>query len=103
MPAPSKRDKQSSRKYEQNKPIRTHLRNLSRNFYKAVEAGDTERAASSGTRPRRTTTRPPRRASSTATRLLARPAASTRRSPVAGARANLCNFRRVFRLNARSH
>ena len=44
MPAPSKRDKQSSRKYEQNKPIRTHLRNLSRNFYKAVEAGDTERA-----------------------------------------------------------
>jgi small subunit ribosomal protein S20 len=44
MPAPSKRDKQSIRKYEQNKPVRSHLRNLSKNFYKAIEAGDTERA-----------------------------------------------------------
>ena len=44
MPAPSKRDKQSRRKYEQNKPIRTHLRNVSKNFYKAIDAGDTERA-----------------------------------------------------------
>jgi small subunit ribosomal protein S20 len=45
MPAPSKRDKQSIRKYEQNKPVRSHLRNLSKNFYKAIEAGDTERAS----------------------------------------------------------
>lgn len=44
MPAPSKRDKQSIRKHEQNKPVRSHLRNLSKNFYKAIEAGDTERA-----------------------------------------------------------
>ena len=45
MPAPSKRDKQSLKKYEQNKPVRTHLRNLSKNFYKALSAGDTERAS----------------------------------------------------------
>ncbi len=44
MPAPSKRDKQSIKKYEQNKPMRTHLRNISKNFYKAIEADDTERA-----------------------------------------------------------
>ena len=44
MPAPPKRDKQSRRQYEQNKPIRTHLRNVSKNFYKAIDAGDTERA-----------------------------------------------------------
>jgi small subunit ribosomal protein S20 len=45
MPAPSKRDKQSVKKYEQNKSVRTHLKNLSKNFYRAIEAGDTERAA----------------------------------------------------------
>jgi small subunit ribosomal protein S20 len=45
MPAPSKRDKQSVKKYEQNKAIRTHLKNLSKNFYRAIEVGDTERAA----------------------------------------------------------
>jgi small subunit ribosomal protein S20 len=45
MPAPSKRDKQSLKKYEQNKAVRTHLRNLSKNFYRAIDAGDTERAA----------------------------------------------------------
>ena len=44
MPAPSKRDKQSLKKYEQNKPVRTHLKNLSKNFYRAIEAGDNERA-----------------------------------------------------------
>jgi small subunit ribosomal protein S20 len=44
MPAPSKRDKQNLKKYEQNKPVRTHLKNLSRNFYRAIDAGDTERA-----------------------------------------------------------
>jgi small subunit ribosomal protein S20 len=45
VPAPSKRDKQSARTHELNKPVRTRLRNISKNFYKAVEAGDTERAA----------------------------------------------------------
>ncbi len=44
MPAPSKRDKQSIKRYEQNRTIRTRLRNLSRNFYKAVESGDLETA-----------------------------------------------------------
>ena len=44
MPAPSKRDKQSIRTHELNKPVRTRLRNISKNFYKAVEAGDAELA-----------------------------------------------------------
>lgn len=44
MPAPSKRDKQSRKKNEQNKPVRTHLRNLSKSFYRAIDSGDTERA-----------------------------------------------------------
>ena len=44
MPAPSKRDKQNLKKYEQNKPVRTQLRNLSKNFYRAIEAGDEETA-----------------------------------------------------------
>jgi small subunit ribosomal protein S20 len=44
MPAPSKRDKQSAKRHEQNKAVRTRLRNLSKNFYKATEAGDNERA-----------------------------------------------------------
>jgi small subunit ribosomal protein S20 len=45
MPAPSKRDKQNRRKHEQNKPVRTHLRNLSKNFYRAIDASDTESAS----------------------------------------------------------
>lgn len=44
MPAPSKRDKQSVKKHEQNKAVRTRLRNLSKNFYRAMEAGDADRA-----------------------------------------------------------
>ena len=44
MPAPSKRDKQSIKRHEQNRTIRTRLRNLSRNFYRAVEFGDMETA-----------------------------------------------------------
>ncbi len=44
MPAPSKRDKQSIKRGEQNKGVRTHLRNLSKNFYRAMDAGDTQRA-----------------------------------------------------------
>ena len=44
MPAPSKRDKQSVKRGAHNKGARTRLRTLSRNFYRAVEAGDEERA-----------------------------------------------------------
>ena len=44
MPAPSKRDKQSVKRGAHNKGIRTRLRNLSKNFYRAVESGDAERA-----------------------------------------------------------
>jgi small subunit ribosomal protein S20 len=45
VPAPSKRDKQSHRKNEQNKAVRTRLKNLSKNFYRALDEGDTERVA----------------------------------------------------------
>ena len=44
MPAPSKRDKQSVKRGAQNKGVRTHLRTLSKNFYRAVESGDEEEA-----------------------------------------------------------
>ena len=44
MPAPSKRDKQSVKRGAHNKGARTRLRTLSKNFYRAVEAGDEERA-----------------------------------------------------------
>ena len=44
MPAPSKRDKQSVKRFEQKRGERTRLRNLSKSFYKAVEAGDGETA-----------------------------------------------------------
>lgn len=44
MPAPSKRDKQSLKRNEQNRIVRSRLRNLSKNFYKAVDSGDTEGA-----------------------------------------------------------
>ena len=44
MPAPSKRDKQSAKKHDQNKAVRTRLRNLSKNFYRAIDAGDADRA-----------------------------------------------------------
>ena len=44
MPAPSKRDKQSVKRGAHNKGVRTRLRNLSRDFYRAVESGDDERA-----------------------------------------------------------
>lgn len=44
MPAPSKRDKQSLKRGEHNKGVRSHLRNLSRDFYRAVDAGDVDRA-----------------------------------------------------------
>lgn len=45
MPAPSKRDKQSLKRFEQNRAVNTRLKNLSRNFYRALEAGDRERAS----------------------------------------------------------
>ena len=44
MPAPSKRDKQSMKRGAQNRGVRTRLRNLSKNFYRALDAGDRERA-----------------------------------------------------------
>ena len=44
MPAPSKRDKQSVKRGAHNKGVRTRLRNLSRDFYRAVESGDDEKA-----------------------------------------------------------
>ena len=44
MPAPSKRDKQSIKRGAHNQGIRTRLRNLSRDFYRAVQSGDQERA-----------------------------------------------------------
>lgn len=44
MPAPSKRDKQSLKRNEQNRVVRTRLRNLSKNFYRAIESGDSEAA-----------------------------------------------------------
>ena len=46
MPAPSKRDKQSVKRFEQKRGERTRLRNLSKNFYKAIDAGDGETARS---------------------------------------------------------
>lgn len=44
MPAPSKRERQNARKLVRNRGLRTRLRNLSRDFYKAVESGDIENA-----------------------------------------------------------
>jgi small subunit ribosomal protein S20 len=44
VPAPSKRDKQSLKRFEQNRAVNTRLKNLSKSFYRAVEAGDEERA-----------------------------------------------------------
>ena len=44
MPAPSKRDRQSRRRFEHNRSVRTRLKNLSKNFYRALDAGDTDRA-----------------------------------------------------------
>jgi small subunit ribosomal protein S20 len=44
VPAPSKRDKQSVKRGAHNKGVRTRLRTLSRDFYRAVESGDEEGA-----------------------------------------------------------
>jgi len=44
VPAPSKRDKQSRKRFEQNRAVKTRLRNLSKNFYRALDAGDEESA-----------------------------------------------------------
>ena len=44
MPAPSKRDKQSRKRFEQNRAVKTRLRNLSKNVYRALDAGDEESA-----------------------------------------------------------
>ena len=44
MPAPTKRDKQSRKRFEQIRGVETRLKNLSRDFYRALDAGDEERA-----------------------------------------------------------
>ena len=44
MPAPSKRDKQSLKRFEQNRAVNTRLKNFSKSFYRAIAAGDNERA-----------------------------------------------------------
>jgi small subunit ribosomal protein S20 len=44
VPAPSKRDKQSLKRFEQNRGVETRIKNLSKNFYRALDAGDEERA-----------------------------------------------------------
>ena len=44
MPAPSKRDKQSLKRFEQNRSVETRLKNLSKGYFRALEAGDGERA-----------------------------------------------------------
>ena len=44
MPAPSKRDRQNLRRKTLNRGNRTRLRNLSKDFYKAIDRGDLDRA-----------------------------------------------------------
>jgi small subunit ribosomal protein S20 len=44
VPAPSKRDKQSLKRFEQNRGVETRLKNLSKGFYRALEASDVKRA-----------------------------------------------------------
>ena len=44
MPTPSKRDLQSRRRFEENRAVKTRLRNLSKSFYRALDAGDGESA-----------------------------------------------------------
>lgn len=44
MPAPSKRDRQNAREFVRNRGLRTRLRNLRRDFYRAVNGGDLENA-----------------------------------------------------------
>jgi len=44
VPAPSKRDNQSRKRFEENRAVKTRLRNLSKSFYRALDAGDGESA-----------------------------------------------------------
>lgn len=44
MPAPSKRDKQSAKKFDQKRGERSNLRSISKNFYRAIDSGDVEKA-----------------------------------------------------------
>jgi small subunit ribosomal protein S20 len=44
VPAPSKRDKQSRKRFEQNRAVRSRLRNLSKNFYRALDNDNPDRA-----------------------------------------------------------
>jgi small subunit ribosomal protein S20 len=44
VPAPSKRDKQSRWRFEQNRAVNTRLRNLYKKFYRALDTRDEEGA-----------------------------------------------------------
>ena len=44
MPAPSKRERQNRNRHEHNRSTNSRLRNLSKRFYRALEAGDVEQA-----------------------------------------------------------
>ena len=44
MPAPSKRDRQSRRRFEQNRAVQTRLKNISKTFYRALDSGNIQRA-----------------------------------------------------------
>jgi small subunit ribosomal protein S20 len=44
VPAPSKRDRQSRKRFEQNRGVETRLKNLSKSFYRVLDAGDAETA-----------------------------------------------------------
>jgi small subunit ribosomal protein S20 len=44
MPAPSKRDKQSLKRFEHKRTVRTRLKNLSKTFYRSMESGDLDKA-----------------------------------------------------------
>jgi small subunit ribosomal protein S20 len=44
MPAPSKRDIQNEKRKMRNRSVRSRVHNLSKSFYRALRAGDLERA-----------------------------------------------------------
>jgi small subunit ribosomal protein S20 len=45
VPARSKRDNQSLQRHKKNKAVHTRLKNLSKAFFKAVDAGEMDKAA----------------------------------------------------------
>ena len=86
MPAPSKRDKQSLNRFEQNRRVETRIKNLSKSFYRALEDGDEEKARQLRNESQKAYDMARPRASSTPTGPPARSAASTRRSPAPSSR-----------------